>query len=103
MLIQIFHPTGAFRCTTWEESKCNKEFQVTVKLPCLGYDTDKKNILMHLLVSLNGIHKLRGSNLACHSYKTNILGFDDGDRGVGHRHTNKARPSLIFLQVMHNS
>ena len=47
----IFFHCGKVLCIAWEEDKYKKKLQVIVNLPCLGYNTGKKNILMHLLMS----------------------------------------------------
>ena len=43
-----FRHFEAFWCTTRKERKYKKKLLVLVDLPCLGYNNDKLNILMHI-------------------------------------------------------
>ena len=72
-----------------------KKLQVIANLPCLGFNTGKRNMLLHIYWCL---HELRGSNATCYSNKINILDsdYDSRDRAL------KARPSRIFTIIPEN-
>ena len=75
-----------------------RKMQTTVNLPCSGYNTDKRNILMYLYGIYKGVYELRGKNSACYCRKTNILDFDDDDdkRGWAKQHEGSTSWPILF-------
>ena len=73
-----------------------KKIQVIANLPCLVYNTGKRNMLLHIYWCL---HELRGRNATYYSNKINILDsdYDGRDRAL------KAQPGRFFTKIMHNT
>ena len=69
-----------------------KKLQVIANLPCLGFNTGKSNMLLHIYWCL---HELRGRNATYYSNKINILDsdYDGRDRAL------KAQPGRFFQKL----